>query len=89
MSVATRNPEGRYEIVFERDGIGARLLFLIDAVVGISLALAPIFLTPLTTTDAIAGIVLLEIILAAAALKLVAEGSRALRIATSLHVASG
>jgi hypothetical protein len=89
MSVETRHPEGRYEIVFRREGGGRGRLSLLAAVVGILLAVAPVVLAPPATTDAIAGMTLLEILLLVATLKFLAEMSRARQIVTSLHIASG
>lgn len=89
MSVETRHPEGRYEIVFRREGGGRGLLSVLAAALGILLAASPVVLAPPSTPDAIAGMTLLELLLLVSTLKFLAEMSRARRIVTSLHIASG
>jgi hypothetical protein len=89
MSVETRHPEGRYEIVFRREGGRWGFLSGLAAGLGVLLAASPAILATHWTTDSVAGLTLLEILLAVASLKFLAEASRARRITTSLHVASG
>jgi hypothetical protein len=89
MSISNSNHEGWYETVHVADGVLRAVPGRLAAAVGLALCISPFVLAFPTEPGDIAEGVLLALVLAAGAAKFLAEASRARRIRSSLHIASG
>jgi len=89
MSISIRNRSGWYETVFRTGGPLHAVPGALAAAAGLLLCVSPFILAPPDDAGDIVESVLLAVLLIAGAAKLLAEASRARRIRSSLHIASG
>jgi len=89
MSISNSNHEGWYETVFLTGGFLSAVPGALAAICGLVLCVSPFVLAPPGNPGDIAESVLLAVLLTAGAAKFLAEASRARRVRSSLHIASG
>ncbi|MHC4471678.1 MAG: hypothetical protein ACYTDY_09175 [Planctomycetota bacterium] len=91
MPIETRSREGRYEVIHRRHAGGAwsRLLRAALPWLGLALLATPVLLTRPESGLSLGGLVALQILVAVAGVKLLAETYRRERAVTTLFIASG